>query len=214
MPVVVKHGRTSPVLPQALVEATGRAHALVAEAEARALAMCAEAEAQAEAMRAAAAGEAAAQREEARRLGREEGLAQLSASLAALVEVRERRLAAVEDELAKTALEVAAAVLGEELTLTPARATSLVRRALALARTRREVVVRCSPADAPALRGEGERLGAVLTRCPGLELREDPALGRGDVIVETEAGRVDARLATQLGAIEAALAGEAACAMG
>jgi flagellar biosynthesis/type III secretory pathway protein FliH len=76
-------------------------------------------------------------------------------------------------------------------------AVESARRALALARGRRELRARVHPADAAALRAEGPRLlaGSPESR---LEVREDPGVGRGGVLLETEAGAIDARIEAQL----------------
>jgi flagellar biosynthesis/type III secretory pathway protein FliH len=66
------------------------------------------------------------------------------------------------------------------------------------------VTVRISPGDEPALRGAEARLGGLLERGV-LAVRVDPALGPGDVVVETEAGRVDGRIDTQLALFARAL---------
>jgi flagellar biosynthesis/type III secretory pathway protein FliH len=44
-----------------------------------------------------------------------------------------------------------------------------------------------------------------VARAPGLSVEEDGSLAPGDVVVETEAGRIDARIETQLDALRAAL---------
>ncbi len=94
-------------------------------------------------------------------------------------------------------LEVAAEVLGGELATREDAVVDLAARALAVARERREVVLRVHPDDARAVRAGEGRLGAILARAP-LAIREDAGLPRGGVVVETDAGWIDARLETQL----------------
>jgi type III secretion protein L len=177
----------------AVFDAAQRAREIVAEAEAEARRILADVEP----ARARAAAEAVA-------AGHAEGLAEAAATVVRAAAERDRRLAALEGEVVALALDVARKILGRELS-DPAAVVDLAARALAEARERREVTLRVSPADAPALRRAEGRLGALLARAPGLVMREDPALSPGHVVVETEAGRVDAGLDAQLAALERAL---------
>ncbi len=178
----------------AAFDAAERARATLAGAEAEAARVRAGAEADREAVAARAAEE-----------GRAEGLARAAATLAAAGAARDRLLAAAEREVASLALDVARKVLGRELAQDPAAVTDLAARAIAAARDRRQVVLRVNPADADAIRAAEGRLASLLTRAPGLDLREDASIERGGAIVETEAGRVDARVETQLAALARAL---------
>jgi type III secretion protein L len=171
-----------------------RARESLAEAEAEAARIRAGAEAERETLRARAA-----------EAGRAEGLARAAAALASVAAARDRRLAGAEREIAALAIDVARKVLGRELALDPGAVADLAAQAIAAARDRREVVLRVNPADAEVIRAAEGRLAAVLTRAPGLQVREDAAVERGGAIVETEAGRVDARVETQLAALARAL---------
>ncbi len=167
--------------------------------------------AEAEARRVVAEAEAARERivAEATEAGRWEGQARAAAALARAALERDRILAAAEREVAALALAVARKVLGRELRLEREAVIDLAATALAEARTRRKVVLRVSPADAPAIHASEGRLGALLARAH-LQIREDASLAPGDAVVDTEAGRIDARVETQLAslgrAIEEALA--------
>jgi type III secretion system HrpE/YscL family protein len=200
---LLRGARLSALIPRAIQEASARAEAVVAEAQAEAARLEA---------RARTAGDAV--RAEAAAAGRREGLAQAAAALAAVAEARQRRLEGLEEELAQTAIEVAGAVLGQAAATGPEAVLALARRALALARSRREVVLRVCPADAPAVRSQAGALSGLLERCPALAVREDASLSAGDVVVETEAGRVDARVETQLAALSRALEEGEPCATG
>jgi flagellar biosynthesis/type III secretory pathway protein FliH len=174
-------------------DADQRVREMVARAEERARAVAAEAEA----ARARIVAEAHAE-------GLRAGEARAAAALVAAAAARDRLLAGAERELAELAVAVARRVLGRELAA-PGAVASLAAAALSEARSRREVVLRVSRADAGELRAAEGALGAVLERAP-LAVREDPALAPGDVVVETEAGRIDARIEAQLGALARALA--------
>lgn len=178
------------------------------DARARAQALVAAAEEEARRIRQEAEAERARLRAEAVEDGRREGLARAAAALAGAAAARDRRLAEAEREVAAMAVDVARTVIGRELAQDPAAVAELAARALSAARERREVVLRVNPADAEAIRAAAGRLAAVLARAPGLAVREDPGLARGDAVVETEAGRVDARVETQLAALARALHGD------
>jgi type III secretion system HrpE/YscL family protein len=197
MPSILKAARVAPILDRLELEAKERARAIVAQAAEDAAKVRAQAEAEAE-----------ARRREAVEAGREEGRAAAAAVLAEIAAAREQRLSGLERELAEVALAVARRLVGEGLALQPDLVVAVALEALEPVRTRREVVLRVHPADAPLLRAQQPRLAALLERAPGLVLREDPALARGDVLVETEAGRVDARIGAQLALLERALGQE------
>jgi flagellar biosynthesis/type III secretory pathway protein FliH len=160
---------------------------------------------------AAARAEAARLRAEAAEAGREEGLRALEGRRAE-VEAEAARLRAeavegAEEEIVRLALEVAGSVLA--LAVQDERAAlESARRALARARGRKELAARVHPADAAALRAAAPALLASAPRAGRLEIQEDPAVGRGGVLLETEAGSVDARIEAQLGELGRALRGE------
>lgn len=174
--------------------AAERARAIVAEAEARARELLEGAQEERERIRADAAEQ-----------GRAEGLARAGAALVAAAAARDRRLAGAEREVVALALDVARKVLGRELAQDRSAVADLAAQALAVARDRREVTLRVNPEDADAIRAAAGRLGALLARAPGLDVREDPTVERGGAVVETEAGRVDARVEAQLAALARAI---------
>lgn len=179
-----------------------RIPAEVMDARSRAEALLAAARAEADAIRAAA--EAA--REEVRAAAEADGLriarARAAAELAGFAAERDRRLAALAPEVARLGLEVARRLLGRELSADADAVTALAARALREARDRAVVTLRIAPADAPRIDAARGALAALLRRAPGLEVREDAALAPGDVVVETEGGRIDARIEAQLEVLE------------
>lgn len=181
-----------------------RVEAAVWQAGQRARAAVREAEEEARRVRAAAASERERALAEAAEAGHAEGLARAAAALASAAAARDALLAGAAAELGGLAVSIARRILARELTLSPDAVTALAARAVAEVRARREVVVRVSPEDEAAVRGGEARLAALLER-GALAVRLDPALARGDVVVETEAGRVDARVSTQLAAFARAL---------
>lgn len=173
-------------IPAAVRDADLRVRQMIAAAEARALEIVAAAESSRDAIVA-----------EAIEDGRRAGLARAGAVVAAAEAARDRRLAAVEREIAATALEVARTLLGRELATREDAVVDLAAGALAEARERREVTLRVHPDDARAVRGAGERLAAILARAP-LAVRDDAGVARGGVVVETEGGWIDGTIETRL----------------
>lgn len=174
----------------------------VVDAKARASALLARAGEEAEALRAAALAERDAVRAAAEEEGRRVGLAQAAAALAEVAAVRESRLAELAPEVARLGLEVARRLLARELAADRDAVKALAASAVMEARDRAVVTLRVSPSDAPRIAEARGALAALLRRAPGLEVREDAELAPGDVVVETEAGRIDARIEAQLAVLE------------
>jgi flagellar biosynthesis/type III secretory pathway protein FliH len=160
-----------------------------------------EAEAEARRLREEAQGEADAVRSRAREDGRAEGLAAAAAERIVAAEERDRALSALRDDLLEAAVALAGRILEREVTA-PGEVVAAAERALDLVRGRARVLLRCSPDDLEELR----RAGTGRLAGPAVRLEAAPALGRGEVVVETEAGQVDARPGTQLEALRRALA--------
>ncbi len=182
-----------------------RVAAEVYQASQRARRILDAAESDARRLRAAAEADRERLRAEAVASGRQEGLAQASAAIARGALERDRLLASAERELVRLAVAIAEKILGREVARDAGVVLEMAARALAEARQRREVTLRIHPDDAEAIRGSHRRLLSALSRARALEVREDAAVTRGGVLVETEAGVVDGRLETQLAAIGAAL---------
>ncbi len=192
VPVSVPAGDTLPasIVPAVVVDAHEQARSIVAAAELRARELVDGAEAELERLKA-----------EARRLGRELALAELSAQALSL----SRAEAALDERALSRSTELsrllAERLLGEALQLEPARVVSLARAALAEARGARSVTIVAHPEDLPELeralrQGELERVTRVL---PNAERT------RGSLRLETEIGVLDAELSVQLDRLVAAL---------
>lgn len=111
--------------------------------------------------------------------------------------------AQVENQVAEIVISAVRKILGEfddlELTL------RVVRNALNVVRTQRQVTLRASPAQEDNIR---ERVDEILKNYSGigyLQVIADHRLQAGDCILETELGVVDANLESQLKALENAL---------
>jgi flagellar biosynthesis/type III secretory pathway protein FliH len=193
-----------PRILKAAAQLTGRIPAAVHDADRRVREMISAAEEEARRVRADAEAARDAIRAQAVDEGRREGLAAAAAALACAGAERDRLLASAEREVVSLALAVARKLLGRELAV-PDAVVDLAAQALAEARERRAVLLRVSTADAPAVRAAEGPLAAILVRAR-LELREDPALARGAVVVDTEAGSIDGGVEAQLEALARALA--------
>ncbi len=100
---------------------------------------------------------------------------------------------------------VARRILEAELSTGPEPLFALVRGALRSAGDSRKVVVRVHPSDVAALAGPAAA-GELGVSAAAIEIAGDPGLERGDVVVDTDFGKVDGRLATRLGELHRAAA--------
>lgn len=92
---------------------------------------------------------------------------------------------------------VARRILEAELSTGPEPLFALVRGALKRAGDSRKVVVRVHPGDVSLLSGPAAA-GELGASAASVEVAGDPALERGDVVVDTDFGKVDGRLRTRL----------------
>jgi flagellar assembly protein FliH len=92
---------------------------------------------------------------------------------------------------------VARRILEAELTTSPEALFALVRGALKRAGDSRKVVVRLHPEDAPLVAGPAAT-GQLGVSAASVEVAGDPTLERGDVVVDTDFGKIDGRLRTRL----------------
>lgn len=127
----------------------------------------------------------------------------LEAAAAASREHRGAVLEEAQDVLAASAIELAEAILGYELTDGANSARAALARALAAATDAQTVTtVRLHPADLAAL--DAVDAGNVA----GVELKADPTLNPGDAVAEYPQGWLDARLGAALDRAKAALLGD------
>jgi flagellar assembly protein FliH len=128
---------------------------------------------------------------------------QITAMLHTLIERLEQAFAQslheIEHRLVAAAFQLTEALLQRELELAASPGRDGIARALALTSARAPVVARLNPDDARVLEETGIDLDRDLAVVP------DPALGRGDCVLEVEATEIDARLATALGRVRETL---------
>jgi len=146
-----------------------------------------------------AAGRAAMAAETAAALGRLESLmASLNDAAADLRRRRALELAGLEEALARTAVDLASAIIGRELQVAASPGADALARALALVPAGAAVVARLHPADAAVLTDPTE----------GVTVIADPAVEPGGCILEVGDSRIDAQLGSALDRVRAALLGE------
>ncbi|MFB3825900.1 MAG: FliH/SctL family protein [Bryobacteraceae bacterium] len=154
--------------------------------------------------------------QEARQAGRREGeqaarkaleaevraaLEKLAAALHETAALRQGIMARAESQLLQLAVAIARRVLHRELTVDPEALEALVHSLLERIAAQEVLRVRVFPEHEQALR-------AALAKLPGaahLEIRPDPSLGRGGVLLETTRGTLDGSVETQLTEIERGL---------
>jgi flagellar assembly protein FliH len=194
-------------------EAPGRARRRISAAEwmgaERAEALVASAEAEADAVRRAAGQVRAAALEEGRAEGLRAGQAEMAARLAGLAEAEGRWRSRAEAEALDLAVEMARRIIGRELRCDPTAASAGAVAALRAAGRWRVLRIRLHP-EGVATAGDGAPDLAAAIAGGALELVADPALAPGDVVVETEGGRIDGRIDSRLETFRAALGPDAA----
>jgi flagellar assembly protein FliH len=132
----------------------------------------------------------------------DERLARLDAICSAAARPLDQFDDATERELALLATVIARRVVGRELQLDPSLIELAVREAAAaLPSATRELRVWVNPGDLDLLR----ELGATETHW---RFGANPALNRGDCVLESERSRLDARVSTRLEAVIDAVIGD------
>ncbi len=141
---------------------------------------------------------------EARRIGSEEGFAQVAELLLrARAEAHELKKRS-EQRLVALAVRIAERILGAQLELAPEYVLSVARKAMEQVPWCRKLVYRVHPEDLALLEQHREALFARAAEVDA-QFVADAKVRRGGCILETEVGRIDATLESQLRAIERAL---------
>ena len=180
-----------------------------------------------------AAGRAAMGAESAAHLARLETLIRSLDEAAADLRRRQAlELAGVEDALARTAVDLAAAIIGREIQVAASPGADALARAMSLVPAGATATARFNPADAALLEGErpptrlivpdsagavGPAGGdsAVLPGAPshpvvpaGVAIVADPTIEPGGCILEVGDSRIDAQLGSALDRVRSALLGD------
>jgi flagellar assembly protein FliH len=136
--------------------------------------------------------------------GREKGTAEvqpvlerLTRSLADVAGLKNRLRREAEQDLVELSISIARRIIRRELTVDPEAIGGLVRAALDKLHVRDVCRVRVHPDHQLSVRTQLEKQGAGSAEVVG-----DPALQRGDVVVESRRGDLDASVESQLSEIE------------
>jgi flagellar biosynthesis/type III secretory pathway protein FliH len=147
-----------------------------------------EAKAEAERILADAAARSAEVADEAR----EREVAKLAAYALAMRQHDEQRASRDVARTIEVATLLAERLIGEALAVEPARIAELATSALEQTRGAKRIRLDANPADVEPLRAVLGELGQIA------EVHADESLGRGELVVHTELGKVDGRLRPQL----------------
>jgi flagellar assembly protein FliH/type III secretion protein L len=138
---------------------------------------------------------ARAVREGAREEGRRAGAAEVAGAWIKLRSEEEKKLERDLDRTLQLATVMAERLLGETLSLDPARVLAIAKQVLASARQARRIALKAHPDDAEVLRREIAQLGLEEA---AIEIHVEPARSRGSLLLETDLGILDADLSIQL----------------
>jgi flagellar biosynthesis/type III secretory pathway protein FliH len=172
------------VVRSEVLEAAGRARALLATAEAHAAHLVGDAERAAAELRLRAEAE-----------GRADAAAKIAARAIALHHYEARADERTLDRGVELARLLAERLLGESLRVAPEQVVSLAKQALREARGARRITLVAHPDDARILEQALPALGLDPTTA---QVRADATRARGNLRIETEIGVLDAELAPQL----------------
>lgn len=117
------------------------------------------------------------------------------------VEVLRLQSARLAEQARSDALEigfqVARRILEAEVKADPGAVIALAKSAMRRAGDSRKILVKAHPEDVATLEGAAEA-GDLQSGVAAVEIQADPGLARGDVLIDTDFGRVDGRLRTRL----------------
>ncbi len=125
-------------------------------------------------------------------------LAALAGALAAIEQLREALMSELEHDAAELAFRLSEQVLAGVLDVEPERVLDVARNALRRVSARRRVILVVNPADLEVLSDSVKTLQAELGGIEHCDVQSDRRVGRGGVILRTEAGEIDARVESGL----------------
>jgi flagellar assembly protein FliH len=132
-------------------------------------------------------------------------LSQYSASLEQLNKLRRDIFANSEREVIRLALEIGRKVVKREISIDDEIILTLVKVALNRVAGQALVTIRVNPKDYEIIEKHHSALPGAGPLNETVKLVEDPLIGRGGCVIETEGGTVDARIEEQLSQIERGL---------
>ncbi|MDY6851089.1 MAG: FliH/SctL family protein [Thermodesulfobacteriota bacterium] len=142
--------------------------------------------------------------------GREEGRAAFDAELAPTLEalkdienLYQNLWSASEAALVKLAIHVAERVIYHELATSPELIKKAFKAALDHLQEQHQAVFRVNPEDLDYLESVRSELRDQVKGLVKISFEADPSLDRGDLVMDTEAGRLDATLKQRLASVTA-----------
>jgi type III secretion protein L len=133
-----------------------------------------------------------------RELGRQEVLAQAGEVVARAHLQRDEMLSRAKGEILELALKVAEKIIGKDLERQPSVIVEVCATAIEYVRQAKAMVLRVNPRDALVLRERHKDLLERVGQLAAISIKEDPEVGRGGCIIQTDGGTTDAQLSTQL----------------
>ncbi|MFH1138380.1 MAG: FliH/SctL family protein [Pseudomonadota bacterium] len=195
-----------------LAEAQKEAKAIKARAQAEAAEILAQAAAEKEAAQKIKAGAA----EEGRNQGRQTGLAEgtkegrtafdakaapAAAALAKIQGLYDDLWKLNEATLVKLAVQIAERVIFQEIKTSPELITAAVKAAMEQLNQQHQAVFRINPEDLTLVETAGDKLREQISGLVKISFQSDQSLKRGELVMETESGRLDATLKRRLEAV-------------
>lgn len=110
-----------------------------------------------------------------------------------------------EPEVLKLAIKIAEQIIKSEVSLNRDVCLSIVSEAISKITDREQVIIHVNQANLEQVRGQRERLAAMIDGVKNLTIQEDSQIESGGCVIETNLGFVDAKIGTKLVAIEEAL---------
>lgn len=186
-PAPAARPRASGVVNAEVFEASQEAKRILEEARRAAAAIIDEAHQQKEKLLA-----------EYRQVGREEGLAQMSAEIAKAKIQAGEILKRAEPEILALSLKIAEKIIGHDLERQPDLIADICANAVEAMRNAKQLTLRINPKDGAVLRSKTPKLMELVGRSVDIAIRDDGDVEPGGCIIQTEYGTVDAQLKTQL----------------
>jgi flagellar assembly protein FliH len=129
-------------------------------------------------------------------------LKQYSATLGELDKLRREILASCEREVIRLALEVAKKIIKREVAIDDELVLALVKVALSRVADQALITIRVNPKDRLVIERHNASRADRGLLSEAVKVIDDPLIGRGGCVIETESGTIDARIEEQMREIE------------
>jgi type III secretion protein L len=134
---------------------------------------------------------------EAKEMGHEAGLAEMSTEIAKAKMQAGEILKASEKDIVELALKIAEKIIGRDLEREPAVISDICATAIENVRNAKQLVLRVNPRDGATLRENRKALMEMVGRLVDIAFKDDGDVAPGGCIIQTEFGTIDAQLETQ-----------------